>query len=187
MFTQEELRRGAKRAVLEYLAENEIPIATIVPASAARQYVELYKQELIVRADTASQWNGFSGIYGSYLFPENSFSTKVGMVFFREDLDISKWVALATPDEQLELPEELELQKAFHERITDIKETIVWYCNGLGIPIPDDPLEALIQVAHSTSDTLFQHPSDPNLVILNWEEQTLVYDRKKTHFHIFCR
>lgn len=182
MFTPEELKPGAKRAVLEYLAENGIPTARIYSPEEA---VEIGpKADLIVRADGACQWDGFSGVFGSYMTRGNKQQIrspkKLEAYHKPSELTLRQLIAIAGLEDSFESGSD-EMDGIIRYNVGMIRGHVGWYCDRLGLPRPEKP-RVLIQDAHSESKAMFQHPNNPNLVVIGINERTVLYDRAAEQF-----
>ena len=187
MFTQEELSRGAKCAVLKYLASNSIPIARIFSLEEARRLEAsggLEKTVLYVRSDSPEQWDGFSGVYRSQPTRLVSLDDSVFPLYlriWREFLSLDQAIALATMGEEVR-DNDPNVREVLAEKIRGTKKDLEWYCKGLALALPARPV-ALIQEMHYTSDHLFQHPNDEDTVVIG--RYPVMYSRKEDSFRYF--
>jgi len=181
MFTADELKVGAKRAVLQYLSDNGIPIAKIYSIDEAADLGP--SADLIVRADGACQWDGFSGIFGSYKTKGNKLQLRGNYYdefYTPSHFSLRELVALAGLDMEFDSGNEVK-NEIFHKNISIKRGRISWYCEHLGISEPEKP-SVLIQDAHSDSITMFQHPNNPNIVAIGMNNRTLLFYRHEDQF-----
>ncbi len=185
MFTQE-LSIGAKRAILEYVTKRGIPTAEIYSEEEAKRLDS--RANLVVRADGSCQWNGFSGVFGSYSTQETLLKIsgpRPGEAYTPNHLTLEQLMAIASLDENFNSGDE-HRDGLVKYNIKRIQERIGWYCRGLGLDIPDKP-KVLIQDAHSKSDALFQHPNNQKLVVISRNKRTALYNRVEESFTYFVR
>ena len=180
MFTAEELKNGAKRAVLEYISENGIPTARIYSQEEAMWLGP--RADLIVRADNACQLDGFSGVFGSYrtrgdtpriLGTDDRYHTP-------SEFNLKQLVAIAGLDDSFESGSE-NTNTTIRNEILMIRAKAKWYCDQLKLPPPERP-DVFIQDAHSDSIAMFQHPNNPNLVVMGINKRTVLYERTEDQF-----
>jgi len=181
MFTKEELGRGAKRAVLEYIAEASIKISRIYSTEEA---IALEKagtlNDVIVRSDSPEQWDGFSGVYESRPnIPTIGLMIEKLITKPDQRLPLNELLALAT----LEYSESIipSRESIIREKILTTSDDVHWYCAGRCLPIPGNPT-ALIQDMHEASSRLFQHPNNKDLVVLGGLAGTRFFNREKSAF-----
>lgn len=186
MFSKEELAIGAKRAVLEYIAIRGIPTATIYTKEEALRLDS--GVNLVVRADSACQWGGFSGVFGSFGTRENLLKIsgpRPGEAYTPSEFGLEQLIAIASLNEDFSSGDK-HRDALVKYNIQRIQKKIEWYCSGLNLDIPDKP-ETLIQDTHSKSDALFQHPNNSDLVVISRNKRTVLYNRATDSFIYFIK
>lgn len=188
MFTPEELKPGAKRVVIEYIASQGIPTARVLTEKEAleleRFELSRYRRaDLIVRADDASQWDGFSGVFGSYKLIGDTLRIRglsPGESHTPDIFSLEELIALASLNNTSNAKNDRN-RKLLQHNINAVREKINWYTSSLKKE-PPERLEVLIQEAHSGSNSLFQHPSNEDLVVISMNNRAVLYDRQQDSF-----